>query len=237
MLPVDFHCHTTFSDCGLHSIMEMLTEAKRRGLAGLAITDHGPAQGGHVNTSFFERLNDPLLGIKLLKGMECNLLDDRGEIDFPKRCLKWADIVLLGIHPNSLRDLGKTKYTDMLCRALEKNRFVDIIAHPNDEQYPVDYFKVARTAAKLGVALEINNSKMFYKRSKPAEVRAILEACRKTGCCIAVNSDAHAINEVGCDESVHPLIKASKFPRELIANASAASAFAFVKERRKNKGQ
>ena len=42
MLEVDFHSHTFFSKCGLHSIIEMLTEAKNRGLAALAITDHGP---------------------------------------------------------------------------------------------------------------------------------------------------------------------------------------------------
>ena len=44
MLEVDFHSHSLFSGCGLHTIIEMLTYAKTVGLKALAITDHGTAQ-------------------------------------------------------------------------------------------------------------------------------------------------------------------------------------------------
>ena len=95
MLEVDFHSHSLFSGCGLHTIIEMLTYAKSIGLKALAITDHGTAQNGHISSPFFDRLVDPVDGIRLLKGQECNVVNDQGGIDFPVRFLKFTDIVLL----------------------------------------------------------------------------------------------------------------------------------------------
>ncbi|MDD5674998.1 MAG: PHP domain-containing protein [Chitinivibrionales bacterium] len=235
MVSVDFHSHTLFSACGLHSILEMLTEAKRRGLAGLAITDHGPAMKGRVNTTFFERLINPLDGIRLLKGMECNLVDDQGAVDFPMGSLKWADVLLLGIHPNTPQGLGAHANTAMLCNAIRKNPFLDIISHANEPQFPVDYNVVAAAAAFAGLAIEINNSKVLHKRCTPADTAALLDACKKSRCRVIVSSDAHALNEIGGDESVRPIIDSVRFPEELIVNATAERAFTFVEERRKFK--
>ena len=80
--------------------------------------------------------------------MECNLEGALGEIDVPKRYLRYLDVVLLGIHYNTPADLGQTAYTEMLVAAIESNPFVDIVTHPNDRIYPVDFEAVARAAHK-----------------------------------------------------------------------------------------
>jgi putative hydrolase len=235
MLEVDFHSHTLFSKCGLHSVVEMLTEAKNRGLAALAITDHGPAlQGGTPNT-FYERLFDPVQGIRLLKGLECNIASDDGTIDFPQKFLKYADIILLGLHPHLPAAKPKSHNTALLIRALEKNPFVDIVTHPEDVQYPVDFDTLAGYARSHGVALECNNSKVLNKRVSPELVMELLDSCKRAGCRIAVNSDAHALKEIGCDDAVRPLLAKKGFPEELIVNRDAKSAFAFLEERREVK--
>jgi putative hydrolase len=235
MLKVDFHSHTLFSKCGLHTIIEMLTEAKKRGLVALAITDHGSVLKSTTPSTFFDRLFDPVPGIRLLKGVECNIDGEEGAIDFPMKFLSFADIVLLGLHPHLPEGKSKEHYTALLLRALEKNPFVDIVTHPEDVHYPVDFAELAVFAENRGMALECNNSKILHSRAPKELMLDLIYACKKAGCRMAVNSDAHAIGEIGLDESVRPLLKEAGFPEELIVNRGAESAFAFMEERRKIK--
>ena len=235
MLPVDFHCHTTFSRCGIHSVMEMLLEARTRGLAGLAITDHGPELRSRVSSTFFERLRDPLPGIRMLRGIEANFCGTDGDIDVPLEWVHWMDIVLLGIHPNTAQGLGVDVYTRMVVTAIGKYPCIDILAHLNDPAYLVDFDAVARAASAKGVVVELNNSKTELARAGDDVTLALLAACERAKCRIAVNSDAHAINEVGCDSAARALIVKAGFPETLIVNSRAITAFAFVEERRVNK--
>jgi putative hydrolase len=101
VIEFDFHVHTFFSNCGIHTHLEMLARARALGMRGLAITDHGPMLKGRINSPFFERFHGPVDDVKLLKGMECNLSELPGEIDVPAQILHFLDIVLLGIHPNT----------------------------------------------------------------------------------------------------------------------------------------
>jgi putative hydrolase len=235
MLSVDFHSHSLFSKCGLHTIVEMLTEAKARGLAALAVTDHGPELKGGPPTTFWDRLFDPVQGIRMLKGLECNIIADDGTIDFPQQMLKYADIVLLGLHPHLPAGKPPGHNTALLMRALVKNPFVDIVTHPEGLQYPVDFKTLAVFAREHGLALECNNSKVLNNRVPPERMAEYLDACKRAGCRIAVNSDAHALGEVGLDESVRPLLEMVGFPKNLIVNETVESAFAFLEERRKVK--
>ena len=232
MLEVDFHVHSLFSLCGLHTVLELVARARELGMKGFALTDHGPEIGGRLNSVFFERFVSPDPEVTVLKGVECNVLDTQGGIDLPHAYLPFIDMVLCGMHPNFPKGCAKEICTESLVAVIENNPQVDIITHPNDAAYPVDYRRLAGVAARYGVALEINNSKVHYKRSTPQEVMALLSVCRECGCRIAVNSDTHAIHELGDDRSVVPLLRETGFPDELVVNRDATAAFAFVEERR-----
>lgn len=232
MLKVDFHSHSHFSLCGLHSVLEMLTAAKNKGLAALAITDHGSMLKGSIPSTFFDRLFDPVPGIRLLKGMECNIAGDNGEIDFPMRYLPWVDIVLLGLHPHLPKKQTAQHNTGLLLKALEKNPFVDIVTHPEDVEYPVDFKDVSLFAKEHGIALECNNSKILNNRVSKELMMEYLNVCKDIGCLIAINSDAHAIGEIGLDDSVRPLLQTVGFPENRIVNRNAHSAFEFLETRR-----
>ena len=231
MLNVDFHSHTHFSRCGLHSIIEMLTEARNRGLVALAITDHGSALKSSVPSTFFDRLAPNVVeGITLLKGMECNVTDGDGTIDFRHKFLPYMDIVLLGLHPNLEAEQPQDYYTSVLLKAIEKNPVIDIITHPEDIHYPVDFDALAHYAQQHNIVLELNNSKILYNRVTPGVTLEFLKACKRNNCRIAINSDAHARQEIGLDSSVRPLVKQADFPEELIVNSTAETAFAFLAE-------
>jgi putative hydrolase len=235
MIQFDLHVHTIFSPCGIHTVLELLEHAKNLGMKGFAVTDHGQTLGGRLNNPFFERFKSPSPNIKILKGIECNLLDDKGKIDFPREYAKYIDVTLLGLHPNTPRKLGIDVYTNMLIAAIRKNPCVDIITHPNDDIYPVDYSRLAREAKVAGVAVELNNSKIMLARTEIESAYKLVKACLEEGCCMAVNSDTHAIHELGLDDSVRPVIKDVGFPEELIVNRDEAATLEFVESRRMNK--
>jgi putative hydrolase len=233
MLEVDLHVHSLFSACGLHTILELIEQGRKVGLKAMAITDHGLAVGGGRLTSvFFERFRSPYDDIKVYKGIELNLLDEKGAVDIVGQYLPFVDILLFGVHPNLPPRGPKEYYTDMVIAAMENNPFLDILSHPNDPAYPLDYPKIAKKAAQKGMALELNHSKVLYKRSTPDDALALVRACKEAGCLMAVNSDTHALLELGRDESVRPLLEKAKFPAELIVNRTAEAAEKFIEGRR-----
>ncbi len=235
MLEFDLHVHTIFSECGIHTVLELIERARFLGMKGLAITDHGLTLGGRLNNPFFERFKSPYPEVNVLKGIECNLVDEKGTIDIPPKHLPFIEVVLLGIHPNTPKGMSSEKYTDMLVAAIHKNPCIDIITHPNDPSYPVNYGRLAEEAKKAGVALELNNSKILYSRSSVETTIELVETCRDTGCRMAVCSDTHAILELGTDEAVKPILEAASFPEDLIVNRNADRALQFVNGRRENK--
>lgn len=235
MLQIDLHSHTNFSACGVHTVIEMLTAAKQRGLAALAVTDHGPAQNGKTPGPFFDRCFNPVPGIKLLKGRECNVIDQEGSIDINQGLLKHMDIVLLGLHANVKTFFNGDNFTALLLKAMENNPCVDIITHLNNADFTTDFDQIAARAASLGIAIEINNSKTNLKRIDDETTRRLISTCLKHTCLIAVNSDAHTVNEIGTDEAVRPFLAEAGYPEQLIINRSLKSGMDFIETRRKNK--
>jgi len=235
MIEVDLHSHSLFSSCGVHTIVEMLESGKALGMKALAITDHGVTLGGRLNSVFFNRLKEPVPGIRLLKGIECNLLEEPGRIDCPREWLPNMDVVLLGIHPNTDTGLGKLRYTQMLLQAMERNQYVDIIAHLNCPPYEVDFESIVNGAMNYEMAIEINNSKSKPGVARPEKTRELITVCKKLECPIVISSDAHTIEEVGQDSMVRPFLEEARFPMELIVNRDAETAFRFVEDNRKKR--
>ncbi len=213
----------------------MITRAKELGMAGIAITDHGPLLEPHISGPFFDRLWNPVEGIRFMKGMECNPDGEDGKIDLPPERLQYLDVVILGLHYSIPTGLDKERNTSILVRAIEKNPCIDIIAHPNDLNYRVNFSRLAAVAREHGVALELNNSKTALQRVPDGITRELIETCKNEECNIAIGSDAHAVNELGRDDAVRPLLDECGFPEELIVNSSAEKGFSFVDSRAVNK--
>ncbi len=232
MLDIDLHTHSLFSPCGLHSILEMLTQARENGMSGIAITDHGPLYGGRLPCTYFDRFMNPVRGTRLFKGVECNLDGDEGGIDMPRRYLPYCDVVLLGIHENVATGLGPARYTDLLIAALHANPEVCIVTHPNSVDFPVELPRLAHAAAQMHVALELNNSRTACGRVDDAVTCELIECCKREQCMLTISSDAHTINEVGDDSAVRPLLEKVGFPEHLIVNRTVSSTIDWLHRRR-----
>jgi len=113
-----------------------------------------------------------------------------------------------------------------------KNPFIDIITHPNDPGYPLEFRKVAEKAKGLGMAVELNNSKILYKRSTAEVALELIHACKEAGCLMSVDSDTHALLELGNDDAVRPLLEQAGFPDSHLVNRDSDSAARFIAGRR-----
>jgi len=162
----DLHMHTTATD-GKGSLEEMIAEAKLRGLQYIAITDHSRrvsmAHGLdpkrlRAQWAEIDRCREKLEGIVVLKGIECDILE-QGGMDLPEDVLAEADWVIASVHYGQQQ--SSEQITERILGALE-NPHVNILAHPTGrlinrrEPYAVDMEQVIVTAAQHNKMLELN---------------------------------------------------------------------------------
>lgn len=194
----DLHVHTQETD-GHHDLNELARAGKDRGYKYLAITDHSKrvtmvhgldAKRLAKQVTAIDRLNGKLKGIRLLKGIELDILED-GTLDLPDDILKELDVRVCSVHYNT--HLSREKQTERIIRAMD-NPYFNIFAHPTGrlinerEPYDVDVEKLIEAAKDRGCFMEINAhpdrldlSGRYCKRAK------------EMGVGLAISTDAHRI--------------------------------------------
>lgn len=101
----DIHTHTTFSH-GKGSIEDNVKAAIARGLSLIGISDHGPGHKfyGVKHSNFpvmrqeIERLKPIYPQIEIHLGVEANIIDPSGRLDYTEEELRYFDYVLAGYH-------------------------------------------------------------------------------------------------------------------------------------------
>jgi DNA polymerase (family X) len=193
----DLHCHTTLSD-GRNSLEEMADEARRRGYAYLAITDHSASHGfgNHVTEKQLAKRIEEIRswnestprGFRLLAGSEVNIGMD-GSLDYPDELLAELDWVVGSVHTSFA--ISEKAMTDRVIAAMD-HPLVDCIGHLTGrlllrrEPYAVDMVRIAEAAARTGTMMEINGNP---NRRDLNEHNAKLAA--EAGVRIVCTTDAH----------------------------------------------
>ncbi len=192
----DLHVHTTWSD-GHSSLEELADAARKMGYEYLAISDHSKhvtVAGGldakrlAQQMKAIDRLNGRLKGVRLLKSIELDILED-GSLDLPDDILEELDLVLCSVHYKF--NLAREKQTERIIRALDNPR-VHIFCHPSGRlinerlPYEVDLEKVMRAARERGCYVELN---AHPDRLDIDDVQC--QAARELGIKVAIGTDAH----------------------------------------------
>ena len=175
----DLHCHTTESD-GKESLEAMAKAAKRLGHSYLAITEHSQhlgVAGGLTpdrllaHCEAIDVLNERLKGIRLLKGVEVDILED-GSLDMPDEVLAQLDVCVGAIH--FAFGLSRRKQTERVMRAMD-NPNLHILAHP--------------TARLIG-----------QRRACDLDMERIMDAALERGCYLELNAQPQRLdlNDVHC---------------------------------------
>ncbi|MGB3367669.1 MAG: PHP domain-containing protein [Acidaminobacteraceae bacterium] len=214
----DYHTHTIYSH-GLGTIEDNVKAAIEIGLSEIAISDHGPGHMGFgIKRSKYQEMRDVIdelsvkyPNIKILLGLEANILDIEGNIDVDDHILELNDILLAGYHFGSkptklfrdmhmhylnyrsgkLKDLSKLREinTVSIINAINKYK-IDLITHPGAKG-PVDITRIGEAAFKRGTALEINSSHGYLS------VEQLKVAMKVDGLEYMINSDAHKVDDIG----------------------------------------
>lgn len=222
---LDLHTHTIASGHAYNTLREMAKAASDKGLSVLGITEHAPKMPGTCHSFYFHNLKTvprELYGIRLLLGSEVNIMDFEGNIDLEERDLKGMDIIIASLHTPCIKPGSVKENTTAYLKAME-NSYVNIIGHPDDGRYPVDYRALVEGAKEKGKVLELNNHsldpKCFRRDARENDLK-MLELCKEYAVPVIMGSDAHFDTLIGEFSMAKKLLEEVDFPEELVLNRS-----------------
>lgn len=233
-----FHNHSTYSD-GAASLEEMALAAKKLGFEYFGIGDHSQslkiARGlsiADVKTQHGEidALNNELKGIRILKGIECDILED-GSLDYPGEVLKTFDYVVVSVH--TLFGLPAHQQTARVCKALT-HPATTMLGHATGrlllrrEGYKIDLDEVLKVAAQHGKMVEINAQPHRLDLDWVHVKRA-----KAMGIPIVINPDAHSEGELALFEYGVDVARRGWLTKEDVFNTRSLKEVVKELERRK----
>lgn len=220
---LDLHTHTIASGHAYSTIQEMAQAASQKGLQILGITEHAPSLPGACNAIYFRNLHvvpREMYGVRLLMGVELNILDYTGRLDLDEHHYRCCDLRIAGMHLLCWQGGTRQQNTDGMLTAIH-NPWTHIISHPGDGTAELTFEPIVLAARDTQTLLEINSSSMIPLRHKdvarPNNLE-ILRLCRKYDVPIILGSDAHISFSVADYRYALPLLTETDFPDELVMN-------------------
>jgi DNA polymerase (family X) len=196
-----FHNHTTYSD-GTASLEDMALAAKKLGFEYFGVGDHSqsltiargmPPAIVRKQWAEIDRVNAKLTGVQIIKGIECDILED-GSLDYDDEMLAGFDYLVASVH--SYFNMPGEMMTARVCKALAHPR-VTMLGHATGrlllrrEGYKINLDEVLKAAAKHGKMIEIN--------AQPSRLDLdwkYVKQAKAMGIPIVINPDAHGTGEL-----------------------------------------
>lgn len=220
---MDLHTHTIASGHGYSTLKENIEAAKEAGLAYLGLSEHAPAMPGGPHPFFFSNykcIPREHGNLRLLCGVEANIMDYEGSLDLEQQLLEKMDYVIASMHVACVSPGSREENTRASIRAME-NPYVKVLGHPDDSRFPLDYEELVKAAKREKVALELNNSSLNPKNSRQngrENIKMMLGACKKYDVPILMGTDSHICYTIGRFEEALAVLEEVDFPEELILN-------------------
>ena len=230
---LDLHTHTIASGHAYCSLREMAKAASDKGLEILGITEHAPMMPGSCQRFYFHNLKvvpRNLYGVELLLGTEVNIMDTQGNLDLVQKDHQELDLVIASMHTPCMKP-GTIQENTYAYQKVLANPAVNIIGHPDDGRFPVDFKTLVRTASDYGKVLEVNNHSLdpeCARQNAREHDLEMLNWCKEYGVPIVMSSDAHFDTLIGEFPNIYPLLEEAGFPENLILNYSAEKLRPFV---------
>jgi histidinol phosphatase-like PHP family hydrolase len=197
----DFQMHSRGSD-GSDTVEVLAKGCMKRGYRCMAVTDHSyglPIAGGmkieemRAQHAEINALNKKFGGeFRIFKGVEANLLQD-GSLDMDPSELPEFDLVVASPHSSLRKTIDQT---ERMVKAVSMPG-VHILGHPRGRMFNsragviADWTAVFKRAAETGVAIELDGD--VSRQDLDYRMAA---AAKKAGCVFALDSDAHAANQL-----------------------------------------
>lgn len=221
-LIADTHSHTLASGHAYSTIREMALAAKKKGMKALAITEHAPNMPSSCGLYYFMNLGvlpREMYGVEMLFGTEANIMNPQGELDLPDHVLKDMDVVVASMHAPCFGE-GHTMDEVMdAYLAVMRHPYVNIIGHPDDGRFKMDYERLVKAAKETRTLLELNNSSLrpqSFRVGTRENMLTMLDLCRQYEVPVTTGSDAHVDVDAGDFCYVQEILEYCNFPEELV---------------------
>ncbi|MCQ2144482.1 MAG: phosphatase [Bacteroidales bacterium] len=220
---LDLHTHTVASGHAYSTLQEMAKAAAEKGLGILGITEHGPSLPGACHPLYFRNVHvipREMYGVRLLMGVELNIIDNEGNVDFDEFFMEKTDLRSAGLHSLCYTPGTREENTASVIKVME-NPWIQIITHPGDGTAELDFEQLVLASKRTGTILEINNSSLIPCRGKAASRGnnlEILRLCAQHQVPVILGSDAHISFSIADYTYLYPLLKEVGFPDGLVLN-------------------
>ncbi len=236
---IDLHIHTNVNPHAYSTLEENISSAKNKGMTTIAITNHGPALQdsphwwGLANMDVIPRYVD---GVRILKGVETNILDENANIDINQQIFRVMDIIIGGFHdvPQYGETLDEARNTRAIINLMRSQK-IDVVVHLGNPKFPVNYEEVVKVAKECNIAIELNNTSLLSpgpRKGSAPNCLKLAELAKKEGCFVSFGSDSHFSLQIGIFDEVEKIIGAVDLPEELIINSSEERLDSFLKLRK-----
>ncbi|MDR1240947.1 MAG: phosphatase [Oscillospiraceae bacterium] len=218
----DTHCHTVASVHAYSTILENIKSAKSKSLWAIAITDHNGNVPGAPGSWYFDNLKilpKEIEGVKILRGMEANVLGSSGHVDVPE--LKFElDWIIASIHEVTWNGSHGIEECTNAWLAVAENPLINVVGHSGVPGFEYDFEKVIPVFKKNSKLVEINASSFEVRFGSRVNCEKIAECCKKYRVPVIVNSDSHICEHVGRFDGAVELLESIGFPEDLVVNSS-----------------
>ncbi len=221
----DLHTHTLASGHAYSTLTENIAAAKAQGLTAYGHSEHAESMPGSVSNLYFTNFRvipKEVEGMRIVGGIEVNIVDIHGNLDVEEWILKGVDYAIASIHSVTMQFGTPEENLHAVITAME-NPYIKILGHPEDCRYGLDFDILCQEANRTGTLLELNNTSLHPESVRPKgreSATAMLQACMRHNTRIIVNTDAHIASFVGDFENALGLLEELNFPESLVVNAS-----------------
>ncbi len=220
---VDLHTHSIASGHAYSTVKEMIESAEEKGITMLGITEHAKKMPGACNEMYFHNfraVNKKIGNVEVLLGVELNILDKDGNVDMRNEMLKSMAVTIASIHLPCYSGKSIEEHTNAVIKCCE-NPLINIIGHPDDGRYPLDYKAVVEAAKNSGTLLEVNDNSLSsrgFRLNAKENYKIMLKHCMEMQVPVIIDSDAHFYTRVGDHCNALKLMEEIGFPLDLVLN-------------------
>lgn len=230
---LDVHTHTIASGHAYNTMTEMIHAARERELQVYGITEHAPKMPGSCQSFYFHNLKVVPRqhgDLELLLGVELNILDEKGTVDLDEPYLGRMDVAIASLHIPCINPGSREWNTQCLISAM-RNPHINIIGHPDDGRYPVDYEAVVQAAKETHTLLEVNNNSLNpngFRQNTRGNDAEMLKLCMKYKVPVIMGSDAHYHEDILNHGRALSLLEELQFPEELVVNTDKEKLYRYI---------
>ena len=233
----DLHTHTNWTD-GRDPLADMARQARAKGYAYLAVTDHSPGLGMtnglsperiEVRLAEAARLNAELAPFRIIVGTEVDIRAN-GALDYSDELLAKFDIVTASVHSSFAQT--REQMTARVVGAM-RHPLVTALSHPTGrllekrEPHAVDLDAVIDAAVDTGTWIEVNGGPERLDLPDTWIHKAV-----DRGATLVANSDAHAIEELDWMDLAVGTARRGWAPETSLANVRGLDAMLASRKKR-----